>query len=106
MKQKKNRFSFRETINEINRLSKQMIKEAYVYEDDMEMYDEEPMMGDEEDLPMGDTEDKVNQIRQLALDGIQEYAQDVDCPEYEFFKKVWMMCDKVCSDKNKEKEME
>ena len=39
----------------------------------------------------------------VALDGIQEYADDVDSEEYDFFKKIWLMCDKVCSEKDNAK---
>ena len=96
--------NMRELIDEVNRLS-QILKESYIFDSEEEMPIEEPMMGDEimgdEELPINQTEDKVNQIRTLALDGIQEYAEQVDSEEYQFFKKVWMMCDKVCSEKDK-----
>lgn len=96
--------NMRELIDEVNRLS-QILKESYIFDGEEEMPVEEPMMGDEmmadEELPISQTEDKVNQIRTLALDGIQEYAEQVDSEEYQFFKKVWMMCDKVCSEKDK-----
>ena len=96
--------NMRELIDEVNRLS-QILKESYIFDGEEEMPVEEPMMGDEmmgdEELPINQTEDKVNQIRTLALDGIQEYAEQVDSEEYQFFKKVWMMCDKVCSEKDK-----
>lgn len=92
----------RRTLNEIKSLSNRL-KEAYVYEDDMDMYDVEE---DDLEMPMGQKEDRVNQIRQIALNGIQEYAQDVDSEEYDFFKRIWMMCDKVSSTKNRDKEEE
>jgi hypothetical protein len=31
----------------------------------------------------------------IALEGIQEFADDVESEQYQFFKKVWLMCDKV-----------
>ena len=31
------------------------------------------------------------------------YADDVDSEEYDFFKKIWLMCDKVCSTKDNAK---
>ena len=72
------------------------------------------VLGDEpmEDEEMLDNEymeeschstEKINQRRMLALDGIQEYADDVDSEEYDFFKKIWLMCDKVCSEKDNAK---
>mgnify|MGYP006339816515 FL=1 len=97
-----NNFNLNRTLNEIKSLNRVM-SEAYVFEDDMDMYDNEYM----DDMPMSSTkDDRINQIRTIALDGIQEYAQDVDSREYDFFKKVWMMCDKVSSEKTKEKENE
>lgn len=100
-----NKMNMREMIDEMNKLS-QLLKESYIFDGaEEEVPMEEPMpedmMGAEEDMPISQTEDKVNQIRTLALDGIQEYAEQVDSEEYQFFKKVWMMCDKVCSEKEK-----
>lgn len=100
-----NKMNMREMIDEMNKLS-QLLKESYIFdgakeEAPMEEPMPEDMMGAEENMPISQTEDKVNQIRTLALDGIQEYAEQVDSEEYQFFKKVWMMCDKVCSEKEK-----
>ena len=95
--------NMREMIDEVNRLSK-LLKESYIF-DQEEMPMEEPMDGEmmdaEEEMPLGQTEDKVNQIRALALEGIQDFAEQVDSEEYQFYKKVWMLCDKMCSDKEK-----
>ena len=42
-----------------------------------------------------DVADDINQIRELALNGIQEYSNDVESEEYNIFKKrIWMECDK------------
>jgi hypothetical protein len=93
--------SVHEVLTEMVALS-QTLSEGYIFDDKNE--DEmgiDPSL--EDDLSMGQTEDKVNQIRELALSGIQEYAQDVDSKEYDFFKKVWLMCDKVCSEKEEKK---
>ena len=75
-----------------------------MYGDEMMSRQQPQMRGGDEDndevnMADGDTSDKINQIRMLALDGIQEYAENVDDPNYEFFKKIWLMCDKVCSEK-------
>ena len=48
-----------------------------------------------------DVQQYVDQIRQISLTGIQQFAQDVDSEEYDFFKKVWLMCDKLMSEKEK-----
>ena len=96
-----NKMNMREMIDEVKKLS-QLLQESYIFDEVDEVPSEEPMDDyDMEGAPMNQTEDKVNQIRTLALDGIQEYAEEVDSEEYQFFKKVWMMCDKVCSEKDK-----
>ena len=105
-----NKMNMREMIDEVNRLSN-LLKESYIFDETDEVPTEGPMMGDEEmmaqeEIPINATEDRVNQIRSLALEGIQEYAEDVDSPQYDFFKKVWMLCDKVCSEKEKNNDAE
>lgn len=99
-----NKMNMREMIDEVKKLSR-LLQESYIFDEVDDIPSEEPMddydMEDMGDAPMNQTEDKVNQIRTLALDGIQEYAEEVDSEEYQFFKKVWMMCDKVCSEKDK-----
>ena len=74
-----------------------------IQNDEMPPFNGQAPMEDKDDdtidMANGDTSDKVNQIRMIALDGIQEYAENVDDPNYEFFKKIWLMCDKVCSEK-------
>ena len=51
-----------------------------------------------------DVQQYVDQIRQISLTGIQQFAQDVDSQEYDFFKKVWLMCDKLVSSKENNKD--
>ena len=50
-------------------------------------------------------DEKINQIRSLALEGIQEFAEQVDSEEYQIFKNIWMTCDKFYSNKNKEEKI-
>lgn len=98
--------NIRSFMNKIDETAK-MLKEAYVYEDDMEMGDEETVVDGEEPID-GElcSEDKgkeyVDAIRKSALQGIQVFADDVDCPSYQFFKKVFMLADKVLSEKESE----
>lgn len=106
MKQLK--YSIQETVKDIERLSK-LLKESYVFdEEDMDM---ESMPQDEEimdDEPMDESccaDEKINQIRSLALEGIQEFAEQVDSEEYQIFKNIWMSCDKFYSNKNKEEKI-
>lgn len=97
--------TLKNTLKEIDAISK-LLKESYVF-------DEEEMMSPEEGIPMpiereiqGDemgmgepdmmaTDKRIDQIRMIALEGIQEFADDVESEQYQFFKKVWLMCDKV-----------
>lgn len=107
MKKKQNLYAH--LIEEMNNYSK-LINEAYTFDEDTASYDENDMVDeypdDEEDSApnAGIVSDKISQIRAIALEGIQEYADDVDSEEYDFFKKIWLMCDKVCSGKENEKE--
>ena len=57
--------------------------------------DEEPLDGQ----LSGD--EKISQIREIALQGLQEYANDVDTEAYQLYKKIWLMCDKAFSEKGK-----
>ena len=97
--------SLSRTLRELERYTR-LIKESYIFDEeemDMPMQGEEPMMSDDEpmgeEMSMGDATEKINQIRAMALEGIQMFAENVDSEEYDFFKKVWLMCDKVCSEK-------
>ena len=89
--------NIREMINKIKEKA-QLLHEAYVYEDDMEMDEIEDDTFDGVEHTEGGRE-YVDAIRQSALKGIQVFAQDVDSPSYQFFKKVFMLADKVLSEK-------
>ena len=89
--------NIKETINEIENLSK-LLKESYVF--DESDYKEMPYEG-EKDIIVDDQEectssDKISEIRTIALSGIQDYAENVESDEYQFYKKVWLLCDKFC----------
>lgn len=107
MKQLK--YSIQETVKDIERLSK-LLKESYVFdEEDMDM---ESMPQDDEEMGIEEpveepccADEKINQIRSLALEGIQEFAEQVDSEEYQIFKNIWMSCDKFYSNKNKEEKI-
>ena len=99
------------------KICKKILKEAYLGEEpeigmDSQMDDEgegqEEYQGNEDEnatsVDMDDNE-VVNQIRALALQGIQKYAEDVTSPLYEFFKKIWAECDKLITDAAKKQEI-
>lgn len=50
-----------------------------------------------------DIQRKVNAIRKMALEGVTQLAENPGTPEYEFFKKVFMDCDKVFEKNGKNK---
>lgn len=63
--------------------------------------DSYPYDADEESLNASlKGDEKISQIREIALQGLQEYANDVDTETYQFYKKIWLMCDKVVSEKD------
>lgn len=97
-KYSKDAIDIREMINKIKTTSK-MLSEAYVYEDDVDIADGEVV---EDAATVNDGKEFVDAIRQSALKGIQAFAQDVDSPSYQFFKKVFMLADKVLSEKEGE----
>jgi hypothetical protein len=51
------------------------------------------------DMDLSKTDERIASIREIALDGLQDYAHDVDCEAYQFYKKIWLMCDKAVSEK-------
>ena len=99
--------------------SARLLRESFPYRDDDfadDGYDDGPdekgyggeIDGDddgmgEEKLREGLKGDKrIGQIRTLCLQSLQDYAEDVNSEEYNFFKKLWLMCDKVVSAKENE----
>ncbi len=77
-------------MNEMKNYEK-LIKESYVFDDENGSYNEEDMIDDYPDDESENsltTNDKISQIRALALDGIQEFAENVDSEEYDILKKI------------------
>jgi len=52
------------------------------------------------DMNLSKSDERIAHIREIALDGLQDYAQDVDSEAYQFYKKIWLMCDKAVSEKD------
>lgn len=103
------RYNLQETVRDIERLSK-ILKESYVFdEEDFDM-EEVPQEQEDEYYEKNETtssaDEKINQIRSLALEGISEFAEKVDSEEYQMFKNIWMTCDKFYSNKNKEEKIQ
>ena len=95
-------FSTRKLLRDLDKYSK-LMTEAYIYDeneygmDDERECTEDDGMG-EQDLSSQD--DRIAQIREVALSGLQEYAENVDSEMYQFYKKIWLMCDKAVSEKD------
>lgn len=94
-------------ISDLDKYSN-ILKESYVFDGEEPMPQEEMIpqegMEGEEVNAIDVADENINQIRELALSGIQEYSNDVESEEYNIFKRIWMECDKYYSNKNKELE--
>lgn len=103
------------TLNEALRqfgMASKILREDYGMSRDMDYEDEYGCDGEDtaeyddyKDEPDNDgntdaKDDRISQIREIALGGLQDYAHDVDGEEYQFYKKIWLMCDKAVSDKD------
>lgn len=86
-----------------------IIKEGYgEYDyDEQNPADMRPQEMDPEEMPenegvstgdLSQTDERITQIRQIALSALAEFT-DVDSEGYLFYKKIWLMCDKAVSDK-------
>ncbi len=83
-------------------LTNLLLKEGYILDDeDYDVANEEYLDDDEKFFKDKVDSEKIDQIRQLAIEGLQEYANDVDSEIYMFFKKIFLECDKVRSNKEK-----
>lgn len=93
----------RDLFESINKATK-ILKESYSFAEEFD--DEEPM--ETEEQPMEDTsmsdENIINQIRDIALEGIQAHKDTVDDGYYMFYKSIWEDVDKFVSKANKEQE--
>lgn len=68
------------------------------FNDEYQNMDDAPIEGEGVDL--GEKDERIDQIREVALEGLQDYAHNVDSEMYQFYKKIWLMCDKAVSDKD------
>lgn len=66
--------------------------------------EEEAAYEQEQESKLSSGDERITQIREIALDGLQDYADDVDGAPYQFFKKIWLMCDKTVSEKENSSE--
>lgn len=59
-----------------------------------EMGYDEGMEANEPQAPSQETVSVINQIRELAIQGIAQYANNVESEEYQALKKIWLLTDK------------
>ena len=119
------RREFARLLRGLEKASKNLY-EAYMPEDEMygdEGYDDEyGAYGDEEGLDgeefsqgrqMGQQtkdggvdrskqDERIVKVREIALQGLQDYAEDITNPLYLFWKKIWLETDKMCNDKSEQ----
>lgn len=89
LKEAKKQFNIaNKVLKELYGIGQEEFEDAYPYDADEEGYDDS-LKEDE----------KINQIREITLQGLQDYAHDVDTEKYQFYKKIWLMCDKAMSEK-------
>lgn len=100
---KKKTYSINEELANMEKLVN-VLKENYVFDEDTEdpydenMNDSEDVIDGEENLAKSD--ERISQVREISLGGLQEYANNVDSEQYQFWKKIWLMCDKAVSEKD------
>ena len=91
-----------------------MLIESYVFDDEdlnlQQAENGEDVPPTEEEQPQQNNDaksmDRVAKIREVALEGLQEYANDINNIFYDFYKKIWQSCDKVMTDKSNTKQQE
>ena len=103
------------TLRELKK-STEILKEAYDFdqrdeelEQDSEINPEDEYTEEDEYIDgkemdgqdLSQQDDRIARIREVALEGLQEYADKVDSEIYQFYKKIWLMCDKAVSEKDK-----
>jgi hypothetical protein len=113
-----NKDSIKEALDTLN-LSQRLLKEDFGYGAPMGYEAEEqempqdishyrgnegvqqqvPQEEENTDMNLSKSDERIAQIREIALNGLQDYAQDVDSEAYQFYKKIWLMCDKAVSEK-------
>lgn len=118
MRNRKNNVN--EIINEINRTIR-LMTEGYMGDEEVDMepainpemeapnpqgempqQPQQPQEGEEETTNLAAKDERIVQMRELALQGLQDFADDVENPFYDFYKKVWLETDKMCSHKEGE----
>lgn len=99
--------------------TKKILSEAYLLNSEDQMdgpipnYDDEELDYPEEEMHQPEAESKnlddqdisryderIAKIREVAIQGLQDYAENVNDARYQFFKKVFLECDKACQEKD------
>lgn len=73
----------------------------YEYEEEeMPVENEMPVDPEATDQDLSKQDERISKIREIALEGLQDFCEDVDSESYQFYKKIWLMCDKAVSEKD------
>lgn len=108
------RNTYLDTLNDIKNITKTMkaykpLNEALSFDDDYgydEMGSEEAMPQEEPEMEMqGEMEESaLEQIREIALQGMVALSKNTEDPQYEVLKKIFLMLDKANDKKAQEEE--
>ena len=75
--------------------TKKYLKESYIFDEEgPEDINDQPYEAEYE------TNERISQIREIALQGLSDYANNVDSEFYKFWKRIWLECDKMCDNRN------
>lgn len=72
------------------------------YDGNFGSYDEEEYIKQAQDPANAEVVQIINQIRQVALQGITKLANNPESPLYDTLKKVWQLIDKTVETKDEE----
>ena len=72
----------------------------YAYDEEMPAEAEMPVDPEATGQDLSKQDERIAKIREIALEGLQDYCEDVDSESYQFYKKIWLMCDKAVSEKD------
>lgn len=101
-------------ISRINKMLTENAKRSLTLENlimdngEYDEYDNGEDMGFEEteivnEPSTSNAKELINDIRQIALQGVSSLASNVTDPMYEVFKKIWNICDSSVNIENKNK---
>jgi len=85
--------------------TKKYLKESYIFDEEgPEDINDQPSEAEYETndggVDLSKDDERISQIREIALQGLSDYANNVDSEFYKFWKRIWLECDKMCDNRN------